>query len=270
MPPEQFGGQTTPASDLYALGATLIYLATGQAPDKLPQLQMRIIFADLVNLSPHIIDWLKWMTEISVDLRLKSAKQALEALEQSNLRERSLAIASLQPQAIATKPIGSRVQVTKTREMLEILIPPLPGTGGGLGCIAIVGLAIICGIIFVAWVSGVWFPLFGIILLMLMGFYQLLFEVDAFSGPQEILRITQSEISIRGRTLRGLTAPRQNIVKVEITPTLYASHTKIYPKIKIWAGIVPFQLNTQLTPPEIDWLAQELSSWLNLPITKGQ
>ncbi|MGB3534227.1 MAG: protein kinase [Microcoleaceae cyanobacterium] len=31
MPTEQFGGKTTPASDLYSLGATLIYLITRYA-----------------------------------------------------------------------------------------------------------------------------------------------------------------------------------------------------------------------------------------------
>jgi serine/threonine protein kinase len=84
MPPEQFGGYSTPTSDLYALGATLIYLATGQHPDQLPQREMRILFEDRVNLSPNLIDWLKWMTEPSTDLRLKSALQALEALLKSN------------------------------------------------------------------------------------------------------------------------------------------------------------------------------------------
>lgn len=37
MPPEQFGGRTVPASDLYSLGATLIYLVTGIQPADLPQ-----------------------------------------------------------------------------------------------------------------------------------------------------------------------------------------------------------------------------------------
>ncbi len=117
MPPEQFGGQTTPASDLYALGATLIYLATGQHPDQLPQQQMRILFEDQVNLSPHLIDWLQSMTEPSLDLRLKSVKQALEALETSNFGQNNQL-------TVIGKPNGSRVQVTKTRKMLEIFIPP--------------------------------------------------------------------------------------------------------------------------------------------------
>lgn len=36
-PMEQFGGRAVPASDLYALGATLIHLLTGTAPADLPQ-----------------------------------------------------------------------------------------------------------------------------------------------------------------------------------------------------------------------------------------
>ena len=70
MPPEQFGGHTSPASDFYALGATIICLATGQHPSELPHRDMRIDFVDRVNLSPHTTKWLQSMTATSIDSRL--------------------------------------------------------------------------------------------------------------------------------------------------------------------------------------------------------
>lgn len=36
MAPEQFRGQATPASDLYSLGATLLYLVSGMRSFALP------------------------------------------------------------------------------------------------------------------------------------------------------------------------------------------------------------------------------------------
>jgi len=124
MPPEQFGGQSIPPSDLYALGATFIYLATGQHPDQLPQREMRILFEDRVNLSPNLIDWLKWLTEPSTDLRLKSTQEALDALEKPTLK--ALEKSTLRESGLATlaKPLGSKVQVTNTLQTLEIVIPP--------------------------------------------------------------------------------------------------------------------------------------------------
>ncbi|WP_445242518.1 serine/threonine protein kinase [Microcoleus vaginatus] len=49
MAPEQFGGRSVPASDLYGLGATLIYLVTGLHPTELSQQDLRIQFADRVT-----------------------------------------------------------------------------------------------------------------------------------------------------------------------------------------------------------------------------
>ncbi|HIK30485.1 MAG TPA: serine/threonine protein kinase [Oscillatoriales cyanobacterium M4454_W2019_049] len=47
MPPEQFGGRAVPASDLYSLGATLMYLLTGRHPADLPQKNLQIDVAKL-------------------------------------------------------------------------------------------------------------------------------------------------------------------------------------------------------------------------------
>lgn len=82
MPPEQFGGYATPASDLYSLGATLIALATGIHPADLPQKEMKIGFEELVNFSPEFVGWLQWLTQPSREKRLNSATAALVALEQ--------------------------------------------------------------------------------------------------------------------------------------------------------------------------------------------
>lgn len=81
MPPEQFGGYASPASDLYSLGATLITLGTGIHPADLPQKEMKIDFEKLVNFSPDFVTWLQWLTEPSQDQRLNSAAEALFALE---------------------------------------------------------------------------------------------------------------------------------------------------------------------------------------------
>jgi eukaryotic-like serine/threonine-protein kinase len=86
MPPEQFGGYATPASDLYSLGATLIALATGTHPADLPQKDMRLEFDSLVNFTPTFVDWLEWLTEPSADRRLKTPMAALEALLTGQMR----------------------------------------------------------------------------------------------------------------------------------------------------------------------------------------
>ncbi len=48
MPPEQLRGKAYSASDLYSLGATLLYLLTHRLPDELPQKRMKIDFRSCV------------------------------------------------------------------------------------------------------------------------------------------------------------------------------------------------------------------------------
>jgi serine/threonine protein kinase len=80
-PMEQFGGRAVPASDLYALGATLIHLLTGTSPSDLPQQDLQLQFTDRVNLSPSFVSWLQKLIEPAPEQRFTSASQALNALK---------------------------------------------------------------------------------------------------------------------------------------------------------------------------------------------
>lgn len=275
MPPEQFGGQTVPASDLYALGATLICLATGQNPDQLPQREMRILFDKQVTLSPDLIDWLKWLTEPSLDLRLQSAKQAREALET--------------PRTLAKgQPVGSKVQLTQTRQTLEIVIPP---RGFHFGLIPTIGFAIAWnsflvmwyGMALMGWSSGGWFMALFAIGHLSAGLWMIwVILFDLFGRVR--LEITESEI-FRANELFGigifpLTADRRSINRIDRTQDTYkrdseGGHVRVPAHLNIWAGARKFTLGggtnyyKSLTPPEIDWLAQQLSQWLDLPVDRS-
>jgi serine/threonine protein kinase len=128
-PLEQFWGRAVPASDLYALGATLIHLVTGTAPADLPQKEGRIYFRDSlrdsfasrISLNSHFISWIEQMTEITIEKRFSTAKQALEALKAGWTQ---YSHPTFHPtMRIISRPYGSLIKLYKYPERLEIIIP---------------------------------------------------------------------------------------------------------------------------------------------------
>ncbi|MGB3403054.1 MAG: serine/threonine-protein kinase [Microcoleaceae cyanobacterium] len=115
MPPEQFGGKASAASDLYSLGATLIYAATGIHPAEIPQKDLRLQFESMVDLSSGFIQWLKRMTEPSLDRRFLLAEDALKVLEKP-------ALTAIKP-ILSQKPFYSKVWLFKSISGITLTIP---------------------------------------------------------------------------------------------------------------------------------------------------
>jgi serine/threonine protein kinase len=121
MPPEQFGGRSLPASDLYGLGATLIYLATGQHPADLPQKDLHVEFKQLTTLSHSFLAWIEWLTDPSLTKRPTSAQEALQHF----LKPRQQQKAQSQTQSIllGTRPLYSYIALKATQTILELKVP---------------------------------------------------------------------------------------------------------------------------------------------------
>ena len=81
MAPEQFIGRAMPASDLYGLGATLIYLATGRHPADLMTDDFNLDWREPISLSPHSTNWIKQLVEPDLSRRFKNVEEAIEHLK---------------------------------------------------------------------------------------------------------------------------------------------------------------------------------------------
>ncbi len=269
MPPEQFGDRAVPASDLYSLGATLIAIATGSHPADLPQKDGRIHFEHIANISPAFTEWLKWMTEPSLDKRLSSVHQALEVLDNPQLSITSV------PQ----QPVGSTIRLTKTRDSLEILI--------GSADLENVSRSMVGGIItfFMGMVCMQpvpvtpipWNAVLGIIagFLVTIGassLFSLIFIFNKIKIKVDKQKITLTQKWFGIKTM-GLQSQVLAINKLIYIPR-YLTHNgeqivETPPKLRIWLGTKNYEIkgNNSMTDTEIEWIAKELSNWLDIPIS---
>ena len=87
-PPEQLANRAVPASDLYALGMTCIYLLTGKEPNQFPtdDRTCELIWADPAEISEGLSEIISKMIQIPLAERYHSATAVLSALENRSIR----------------------------------------------------------------------------------------------------------------------------------------------------------------------------------------
>jgi serine/threonine protein kinase len=256
-PLEQFWGRAVPASDLYALGATLIHLLTGVTPADLPQKDSRIQFSDRVSVNPSLVSWIEKMTEIALEKRFSKARDALAALKSGNIQGANLQIATVRKIA---KPPHSRIQVSKSATELNIKIPAIlvrqPFSVVFIGILFIVSFWLIFLLLAGTVNLSIGLGLFTIIASILVNslgngnkitfnrhYFKLEHQIFGWSYLQQIGEISE----ILGTFI--YTVNEVNQIRIRSGNDM---------------GTYFYTLAKNLKEVEAAWLAQEIQDWLNL------
>lgn len=278
MPPEQFGGRVFPASDLYSLGATLVYLITKKHPVELIDDNLQIQIPPTNNFSSEFINWLKLMTQPSFKRRLNSASVALQAL--ANISE-ILAYDNSFHQSI-----NSKIKIRRTVKQVEIILPLQVQTSNFL---------VFCVLFFTTLVSfirtsqlilmtPVLFILFVFALIITIKKIQELFAekrilvnknsiniIDALFGI-DLLTFTRTEISVQHNLKLLSTATKSSYKLLKLDEKV--ERITLPPNLIICTGNKEYELssilNKKLTMAEQEFIAQEISNYFNTPIVDIQ
>ena len=213
------------------------------------------------------------MTATSIDSRIKSAAQALIALNTQNQNRANIL-------KFPSQPLGSKIRLRNTSQSLDVTAPPRDFY---LTLIPLIGAAVIWNLFVAPFVfvgvtklmSGGWFVLLFISYHLWIGLGMIWGVLFDLFGSRR-LQVDQAKISLSLKIFglgyfSYLTAPRQQINRIDFAPLTYTKNSAgelvaVSSHLNIWAGNKQFCLdNFNLTEPEQAWLAGELTAWLDLP-----
>jgi serine/threonine protein kinase len=268
-PLEQFWGRAVPASDLYALGATLIHLLTGIAPADLPQKDYRIHFSDRVSIKANFLNWIEKITDIAVEKRFSNAQEALEALNSRKIQQ------ILTPQKTGfrkiVQPTGTLIKINKSNEKLEIFIPA-GGAGrfgeflSNIGCFGSIILTGLTSVFIITFLTSLLNKSFWA-LVTLSPF--LLFFIALFIMPFALWFLEETHLSIDAKEFSMVRkAFKNNFGFVSCKNSdiygVFVDNKGGNYRVSIRSVTGVYFLGGTLNEHESAWLAQEIREWLNL------
>jgi serine/threonine protein kinase len=265
MAPEQFRGKAVLATDLYGLGATLLFLLTHQSPADLPQRRLKIDIRACTQLSPTFADWLDQMLEPAMEDRFPSAKEALAALQNQPHRQSELIPSA---SGIQRQPVGSRIQLRCTPQEAIADIPPQSFSSGSLSLLV---FALVWNGFVFFWTSSaiamgapIFFPLFSIPFWIAgAGLLGNALSPITIRTHVEInryrFRLQQKFFGFQYRSVEGNT---EDLEAIQWFDSQVRINEQSVFTCALIEGVRTHQFGSALTQTEQKWLVQELSKFL--------
>ncbi|MBW4650467.1 MAG: serine/threonine protein kinase [Kastovskya adunca ATA6-11-RM4] len=273
-PLEQFWGKAVPASDLYALGATLIHLLTGTTPADLPQKNMRIQFSDRVSTNPTLVRWIEAITEPDLEQRCSTAAEALEALQTG----RSLHT----PLLPISQPPSSRVQLKKSPDSLSIRLPrhklsfqnvitlvlKVVLTVGSLPFLLVIAILLLLGLaINLAMISFGSSPLLIALPIFLLSGFLWFATTQEFNNLQD--ELNQNFVDYFRQKIIYLSNDKLVVKNQQFTykqikqfGRILSVEATLFENVAIQTKLNRYTFGQELTELERQWLVQEIKDWL--------
>ncbi|MDB9515835.1 serine/threonine-protein kinase [Roseofilum reptotaenium CS-1145] len=263
-PLEQFWGRAVAASDLYALGATLIHVATGVPPVDLPHRENRIQFRDRSTLNPYLITWIEKMTDPALEKRFSSAQEAFD-----QLYNQPVAIETAQSTKFrhVPKPDNTLIYIWRSPTTLKLEVPSrfqrntLRTTAIVLLCLMIIRS------LFISILSLLQNPI-----VLLVGFLAIVTLILLFSATEIEVTFEKNSFKIEKKVL-GYSYLTHTGVSEQLMG-VFIHHENSATMVKLHCqnptGEYTYAIAGALSPNEAAWLTHEIQDWLYLGIEGGE
>ncbi len=269
MAPEQLLGQAEPATDLYGLGTTLLFLLTHRHPADLPQKRLKIDFSSAADISADFASWLDRMLEPAPEDRFTTATESLAVLQ----GKRDIIYP---PEPSSRPPAGSKIVFQRTADSLFVDIPPFGWLNSDcllLGACFPLCLFMAVG---VGSMSGGWFSILGAISFLVLSFYIIWvillvgFSRQVIEIEGKNVKITLTNVKFNSARLKlnsSYTLNADNIEKISLIEIKNQPNSPVKIIFPVFVqGINKYYFGQHIKHlEEKEWLVKELADFLNKP-----